>query len=93
MLTPRQPTPFSVALSGGGVLRGETSGHVEKDFGLDISIVDVFSNATIRTLLAHLDSQRGAEPGLFADGERATLARGYFAQRSRARPKTRSDFK
>ena len=34
MLGQRPPSPFSVTLSGGGVLRGETAGHVENKFGL-----------------------------------------------------------
>ena len=76
MLTPRQPTPFSVALSGGGVLRGETSGHVEKDFGLFLFPTVAEGGALLRTFVpraAYKSVTLGARIGeVLVEQKRAT---------------------
>jgi hypothetical protein len=59
---------------------------IEADFGMDVSVVDVFGNATIRALVAHLERSGDDDASAAsAQAERAKQARQFFARQKRAR--------
>ncbi|MFZ2650204.1 MAG: ATPase, T2SS/T4P/T4SS family [Burkholderiaceae bacterium] len=59
MLAQLRPSPFRVALAGGGELRGESVGHVEKEFGLFLFPPADPSNAVAPQVRATPEATKG----------------------------------
>jgi acyl carrier protein len=73
-------------LGGHSMLALQMRAAIEADFGMDVSVVDVFGNATIRALVAHLERSGDDDASAAsAQAERAKQARQFFARQKRAR--------
>ncbi|MGF6726216.1 amino acid adenylation domain-containing protein [Paraburkholderia sp. GAS41] len=72
-------------LGGHSMLALQMRAALQKEYGIDISIVDLFGNATIRSLIAHVEGSANRTPSLSAEVRRAGLARQYFAQQSQTK--------
>jgi amino acid adenylation domain-containing protein len=72
-------------LGGHSMLALQMRAAIESDFGMHVSLVDVFGNATIRALIAHLERSGDGVSAGSAQAERAKQARQFFARQKRAR--------